>query len=243
MRILCLGTAACVPEAGNDSAHYLIDDGLLVDTGWNAAGNLRTLFRGANAVHTLLLTHTHHDHILGLPGFLFDYLNAHGTLQTLTVYGPAETNETLARALATLQTERFYPGCEQPAVHELSGGETLQINGLTVRTLAARHPVPALSLRIESPDGAAVGFTGDTSYFPALTDFFAGVNLLFSECSFGAVGPEAEKQALGHMDLADAQRAAARASRLALVHLTHEKRRALAGEGLCLPLRGDAFSL
>ena len=28
MRILCLGTAACVPEAGNDSAHYLIDDGL-----------------------------------------------------------------------------------------------------------------------------------------------------------------------------------------------------------------------
>ena len=108
MRITVLGSAACVPEAGNDSAHYLINDSLLIDTAWNAAGNLREFISDYSNLNTLLMTHTHHDHIIGLAGFLFDYRDKHGQLNTLTIYGPEETAETVQRAMDGMQFERFY---------------------------------------------------------------------------------------------------------------------------------------
>ena len=103
MRITVLGSAACVPESGNDSAHYLLNDSILIDTGWNAAGNLREMGCDGKNLHTLIFTHTHHDHILGLAGFIFAYRDIHGQVGTLTIYGPEETDDPVRRAMDKIE--------------------------------------------------------------------------------------------------------------------------------------------
>ena len=242
MRITVLGSAACVPEAGNDSAHYLINDSLLIDTAWNAAGNLREFISDYTNLNTLLMTHTHHDHIIGLAGFLFDYRDKHGQLNTLTIYGPEETAETVQRAMDCMQFERFY-GNEvgSPTVNTLKPGDEITVDGLHIRSLAAWHPVPALSYRI-TDDHASVGFTGDTLLTEEQPAFFAGCDLLFAECSFGLKSSVEAKREYGHLDLEDAKAIAKDVKHLAIVHLRKETRETLPADVDC-PLKGRIYDL
>ena len=242
MRITVLGSAACVPEVGNDSAHYLINNSILIDTAWNAAGNLRDAGCDYSTLHTLLFTHTHHDHIIGLTGFLFDYRDKNGQLGTLHIYGPEETAETVRRAMDCMQFERFY-GKEvgAPTVHILTPGDELTVDGLHIQTLAACHPVPALSYRI-TDDHSSVGFTGDTLLTDDQPAFFAGCDLLFSECSFGLKSSKEAKREYGHLDLEDAKIIAKDVKHLAIVHLRAETR-AIMPEGTDCPLKGRVYEL
>ena len=241
MRITVLGSASCIPEAGNDSAHYLINDSILIDTGWNAANNLRQAGCDGQNLHTVLITHTHHDHVLGLPGFLFDYLNRFNTLSTLTIYGPEETPETVARALDTLQLDRFYPNISRPQVIVLHSGEEFDVGGLHICTLWAQHPVPALSYRIQD-DHSAAGFTGDTTFHEAQPAFFDGADLVISECSLGRQGDDETKRIYGHSDLDDVKALAAGAKKVALVHLGDHNRAILKSEIDC-PVKGKVYEL
>ena len=242
MRITVLGSAACVPEVGNDSAHYLVNNCLLIDTAWNAAGNLREVLSDYSHLNTLLFTHTHHDHIIGLAGFLFDYRDKHGQLDTLTIYGPEETTETVQRAMDCMQFERFY-GKEvgAPTVHILRPGDEITIDDLHICTLGACHPVPALSYRI-TDDHSSVGFTGDTLLTAEQPAFFAGCDLLFAECSFGLSASDDAKREYGHLDLADAKTIAKDAGHLAIVHLRAETRATLP-EDIDRPLKGRVYEL
>ena len=59
-----LGTSSVVPEVGRDTASVLINQKVLVDTGWCSA--LRMLDFGVTPLDLeyIFLTHGHHDHFL-----------------------------------------------------------------------------------------------------------------------------------------------------------------------------------
>jgi ribonuclease Z len=66
-----LGIASAVPDAGEDTSSFLVNEELLFDCGWANVLQMRALGYDPLRVQTLFFTHCHHDHYLGLPALLF----------------------------------------------------------------------------------------------------------------------------------------------------------------------------
>jgi len=66
-----IGDSSCVPDVGHDSACFLINGKHLVDTGWCSALNMRRYGVDPLSLESIILTHFHQDHYLGLPQLLF----------------------------------------------------------------------------------------------------------------------------------------------------------------------------
>lgn len=228
-RLQFLGTAAAVPAPGRESASYLIDDGILIDLGWNVTERLRALGHDPCAIHTLILTHGHHDHYLGLPQFLFYRQMRPGNAKApLRVIGPAEDlARILESAWAFLQYGEHGHRFAQPeaiALEALQPGDTFAVGGYAVRTARGIHPVPALCYRFESNESALV-VCSDTAYHPPLADFARGARVLIHEASFGPKEAP-ESNPYGHSGAAQAARIAqmAQVESLYLVHLADADR-------------------
>lgn len=72
MRITVPGSASCISEVGNDSAHDLLNDSLLIGTGWNAVSALRQAGCDGQNLHMALITTT----FLGFRAFCSTILTA-----------------------------------------------------------------------------------------------------------------------------------------------------------------------
>ncbi len=227
-----IGVACCLPEAGRETACFLLNGNVLVDVGWNAALHMRRFGCDPLAVRHVFITHCHHDHYLGLAP-LFFYFAMSGKAEQegtqLVVAGPrTEINTAVDRAVAYLQAERYADVRVAVDVVPLRPGTQFETDRLRVRTAQVVHPALALAYRFEDKQtGASIAITGDTAYYEPLGRFAAGVDVLVHEASAGpeAVDPLAP---WGHSGSVDAARIAeaARPKRLYLVHCPEGKRRA-----------------
>src|SRR5690625_1653436 len=177
-----IGTSAVQPEDGNESACFIVDDHLLVDVGWNAVTQMRRLNIDPPKVKTLILTHFHHDHYMGLPQLLF-YL---GSNAKLTVIGPAaDLEEMVGRAAHFLQADRFEELLPELNLVPLKLGESTTARSYRIDTCEAIHPVPALSYRFtHQSTGVTFAYSGDTSFNEELIPFVKGCQLLIHESSY-----------------------------------------------------------
>ena len=116
-------------------------------------------------IDTLLLTHNHPDHMLGLP--LFFCLRAAlpykgEEVRPVTVVGPAGRVQD-----AVQDTCRFIEGSVEDRVREVVGlepGDRYEAGELMITTCRARHPEPGLIYRLEDGHtGASVGLAWDTA--------------------------------------------------------------------------------
>ena len=220
-----LGTASVTPEAGHDTASFLINRNILVDTGWNAATRMLSYGFSPLDLEYLVLTHCHHDHYLGLPHLLF-YRRMRQrdreSLPPLNVIGPSEDVQRivdLSRDL--LQVDRFPDVDHVPTVHRLSPGESFECPSFRLTTCDTLHAVQGLCYRYEDrSDGVSFGFTGDTAYHPPIAEFLKHCPLIVHEAAHGARQIENAGET-GHSSALDAARIAlaAKAERLALMHL------------------------
>jgi phosphoribosyl 1,2-cyclic phosphodiesterase len=139
------GNTSCV-ELSTPTGEVLVLD---CGTGARPLGN-RLLARVAGPISaTILLSHTHWDHIQGFPFFapLFQPDNH------FKVYGPEGAHLSLRDVLAGQMEHHYFP----VELNQLSAGityETLregayEIDGLMVRTHCMNHPSPTLGYRIE----------------------------------------------------------------------------------------------
>ncbi len=227
-----LGTDAVVPEGGADTASFVIDRRCLVDTGWYAAIKMRCYGLDPMQLETLIFTHCHHDHYIGLPQLLF-YLAMRACERPnrppLRILGPAgEIERVVGLAQAFLQMDRFSPVHYQPELVPLHPGDAWDGPGFRLETCAALHPVPGLCYRYTDRNtGRMLAFTGDTAYHPAIPSFVKGADLLIHEASYGAAPAPASNASL-HSGAPDAARVALEAGvkRLALVHCPRAKQQA-----------------
>jgi ribonuclease BN (tRNA processing enzyme) len=227
MSVRCLGTSSCTPEKGANTASFVVDRRVVVDTGWYLTDRLLAGGIDPLAVEAVLFTHCHHDHILGLPQLLFYWGICHERRPSrpLHIYGPAgEVERVVADGRRYLQFDRYHELRYGVKVHGLRGGEPVDVAGLTVRTCSARHSVPGLCYRVER-DGGSVVFSGDTAWNPDLIDLARGADLLVHEASYGAKSVR-EDERWAHSGAPDAAEAAREAGvrRLALVHCGQDAR-------------------
>ncbi|MFA6713991.1 MAG: MBL fold metallo-hydrolase [Victivallales bacterium] len=194
MKVFFIGTSACTPGKGEETASFLIDEHILVDTGWCNVLKMKEYGFAPEKIKYLILTHLHQDHYLGLPQLLF-YLGigkVDGTYhqeQPITVIGPSKRlNYILKKTEEFLQFDRFPQIAVRLKPVALVPGETYEDENILLKTISARHlcaidqTEEALVCKLtDKHSSGTVCFTGDTSYHPPVAGFARGVSVLIHD--------------------------------------------------------------
>ena len=189
MKITVLGDSTCTPDIGHEAACMLINGKHLFDAGWCAVLKMRQYGFDPMALESLILSHFHQDHYLGLPQLLF-YLGLHKRQgPPLSIFGPREHLEPVVKAAVEfLQTSRFPELAFDYRLIPLAPGDQCELADLKLNTIAARHvsganrAEPALVYKVtDKVNGACAVLTGDTHYHPPIAEFAKAVPLLIHD--------------------------------------------------------------
>jgi len=221
MEILFLSADGWKPDKNEvDTVSLLIDGHIMVDTGWHAVHNLLRENVEIRMVDTLLLTHLHQDHRMGLPAMLFYLLNSYQDASTISIYGVEGVEKIVSMALEYAGKDRDYPHAPAPKVKTIQAGDPLKAGNLFVETAHSHHAVPGLMYRFTDNEGHRLVYTGDTAPSAEAIEFARGADILIHEHSWGAVRPVDDPNAPKHSSAEDAAICAREAGvkQLYLVH-------------------------
>lgn len=250
MRIRLLGTGTPAPSLRRQSSGYLFDLGdevVVMDHGPGAHHRLLEAGYKATDVSHLFLTHYHYDHVMDYPRLLLTRWDHGGDgIAPLQVFGPPPLRELTERFIgeagafaldiaarvgspASLAVYQARGGGAvrprpEPALREVSPGDSVAGTGWSVAVGPARHVQPhldCLAYRLAA-DGASVVYSGDNGgvYAPFI-EFASGCDVLIHMNHFLSgteLNVDYRRMTGSHLDVAEtARRAGARM--LVLTHL------------------------
>ena len=137
MRVTFLGTSGAVPTTQrNPSAIFVNHEGeeLLFDCG---EGTQRQMMRYGTgfAIDHVFITHTHGDHVLGLPGLLETW-DFNGREKPIAIHAPAGTRSDIERLVDVLGERPSYP----VRIDQLRAGDVvLDRDGYEIRAVETDH--------------------------------------------------------------------------------------------------------
>jgi len=154
------GNTSCVEVTTNAGASFILDCG----TGARALGSAMMARTPGSITATILLSHTHWDHIQGFPFFVPLFVAGN----QITVCGPEGSARSLREVLTGQMEFTYFPveiGQLPASIHfrELEEG-THEMNGVRVIAQYLHHPAMTLGYRIEA-DGAALVYLCDHEPF------------------------------------------------------------------------------
>jgi ribonuclease BN (tRNA processing enzyme) len=162
MRLTVLGCSGGI-GGGRQTTCYQIDDDTLLDAG---TGITTLELEQMARIDQVLITHSHLDHVLGLPLLL----DAIGDMREkpIVVYALPEVLAILDQHLFNWKLWpdfRKIPSPEHPWLkfHPVALGSTINLNGREFTPLPVDHVVPACAWKIKSPKNGSLVFSGDTT--------------------------------------------------------------------------------
>lgn len=217
IRLILLGTGIAVPDPDRGHTHMLWDGPggpLLIDAGGCTFQRLLHANIDPLTLRALFVTHSHTDHINGIPALLTSMYLAGRTDPPLPIYGPQQAIERVRDLLSASDME---PYCTPVDWRPLIAGASVPLpHGWQLHTALTRHSRPCLAVRFESPDGKTVlVYTADTAPCPAVTELARGATVLLHEATLAE--PSAHHSTPGEAG-ALAQQVGAK--RLVLVHFS-----------------------
>ena len=149
------GNTVCIEVDCSDDSLIILDSG----TGIRLLGY--DIMRRQVRKIKLFITHTHWDHIQGLPYFAPFY---HPDCE-IDVYGPLYYGKTFEDVLSVQMDHFFFPVQQKELraairYHDLKEGDCIQFPGLSIQTKFMNHPVITLGYKLIFDQGT-VTFTGD----------------------------------------------------------------------------------
>lgn len=212
-RLILLGTGTGLPDRDRGNTHMLWDGPgglLLIDAGGSTYERLLRAEVDPQALAGVFLTHSHCDHINGLPGLIFSMRLA-GREEPLPIYGLAETLEIVQATITAMRVEYHLPLIWHPLV---AGASLALSDGWQIRTALTDHSRPCLALRFEDAAGrAALVCSADTAPCPAVQQLATGAAVLVHE----ATTPQPDASHTSPRQAGEVA-AAAGVGRLVLVH-------------------------
>lgn len=209
MRLDILGCNGPFPAPGGATSGYLVTSGetrIVMDMGTGTLAGLTALC-APEQVTAVVFSHWHFDHASDALPLLYR-LQVYGGEQPLDVYGPVDEQSPIRVALMA---------DPHVALHDIAPGARLTLGGVQADVFEARHPVPAVMLRLTA-EGRTLCYTGDTNDVPWLTDFAKGADLLLADGLFPtAAWAEGKPHLSARMTAELADRAGAQ--RLVITHL------------------------
>jgi phosphoribosyl 1,2-cyclic phosphodiesterase len=238
MRVSFYGVRGSVPAPGPATARYggntscvevrLADDSILVldaGTGIRALGSDLVKTGKCPRIH-LLLSHTHWDHILGLPFFAPLW---HSDTELLVYPLPSDAQERFQR---TIFDDIHFPVNANDIPSKVDfvkpEGDSWRIGSASVRRVLLNHPGGAQGFRIDDDGGASLAYLTDNELgsdvvpiqtLDALARFAAGTGLLVHDSQY-VVKDMPSKKGWGHSVVDDVLELGvlAQPERLALFH-------------------------
>jgi ribonuclease Z len=217
LRMTLLGVGTAVPDHDRENTHMVWESPeglLLIDAGGSTFQRLLRANVDPLRLCGVFLTHSHTDHINGLPALIFQLALA-GYQGMLPVYGNAPTLELARRVLEAFGLERY----KVPIVWvPVSAGQELPLGyqSYRLRVASTVHPRPCLALRFEDQaSGRALVYSADTEPCASVQDLATGASILIHEATTAEpfAGHTTPRQA-------GAVAATAQAGRLVLVHFS-----------------------
>ena len=230
VRITIVGCSGSFPGPDGPASCYLVEaEGfrLLMDMGSGGLGAMQQ-YADLYGIDAVLLSHLHADHCLDLCGYsVARTFHPDGPMPRIPVYGPAQTEVRLGRAMAA------DPAADDAGAHTrdrvgdafdfvtVTAG-TFEIGPLRVRAERMNHPVETHGFRLEHA-GWSLAYSADTGPTDALVRLARDADVLLCEASFAepADGSAADLPQNLHLTARQAAEHAARAGpgQLVLTHL------------------------
>jgi ribonuclease Z len=223
----CLGSAGAVPTAARDTTALVVRAGrsaCLVDVGGSPVQKLRRVRVDPVALSAVVVTHTHPDHVYGLPA-LVQCLLILGRRAPLPVYCRVEHVAAVRQLLALFGL--LDEGLALPVVgiEPRPGARVLETPDLVVTASPNAHGrMPNLAVRIEA-GGRSLVYSSDTRPCPEVEALARGATALVHEATFERPNPEQWHSTAREAGLVGRQ---AGARRLYLAHVGYTVHRALA---------------
>jgi len=152
MKLVYLGTSAAMPtiERGLSCTVLAMDHHyVMVDCG---DGSCRQFLKSNlkwNKPMTILITHMHTDHTMGLLGVLLS-MDLSGRTAPLDIYGVTGIKQFLHDVKQSANLNVNFP----VTVTEVRHGDKIKCDGFTIETCAGQHQVPVLAYKITLPERA-----------------------------------------------------------------------------------------
>jgi ribonuclease Z len=217
LRMTLLGVGTGVPDPDREHTHMVWESSeglLLIDAGGSTYQRLLRANLDPMRLRGIFLTHSHTDHINGLPALLFS-LKLSGYQGRLSIYGNAPTLAMAQQILEAFTMEGYQADSDWVEVHpdqEVPVGSS----SYRLRTAATVHSRPCLALRFEAGESKrALVYSADTEPCDAVRELAGGATVLIHEATTPGPFP-------GHTSPRQAGEIAVRAGveRLVLVHFS-----------------------
>ena len=178
MRVTLLGTGSALPSPTRLQTGALVhhaDSSLLVDCGSGITHRLAQSNIDYRTVDTVLLTHTHLDHVADLPTFAkARFLDGH---DTFTIVGPPGTQDVCDALFAVDDLA----GRLSLSVRELTAGtDPFTIDDLEIERAPTDHSKPGYAYRFNEQ----LTIAGDTAPTEPVCSLADGSDLLVHECAY-----------------------------------------------------------
>jgi ribonuclease BN (tRNA processing enzyme) len=210
MRLEFLGTGGYHPTENRHTACLFVPEaGLVLDAG---TGLFRVFPRLMTRELDIFVTHSHLDHIMGLPGCHVPLKLGH--LERVRVHGTAETLDAIREHLFALA---LFPVQTPLEYHELGEATRVSNSGLLTHCFL-EHPGGSTAYKVVW-SGFSLAYVTDTLASNAYVDFIRDVDLLVHECNFDDEMQEPAKQS-GH-SYAQAVTTLAKSANVKRLVLTH----------------------
>ena len=147
MRIIFLGTSAAAPTRERGLPCVCIERGgevLMFDVGEGTQVSYAKAGLGWNKKMSVLITHMHGDHCLGLPGMI-QTMALQSRSRPVAVYGPPGIRDFVEANMNMLNFVPPFP----VEVHEIKEGMVYETDGYVVRSCRADHTIPAYSYLLQ----------------------------------------------------------------------------------------------
>jgi ribonuclease BN (tRNA processing enzyme) len=232
LRLTVLGCSTAAPHPATPAAGYLVEWGttaVLLDVGQGVIRNLQRLM-DPHDLSGIVIGHMHADHYLDIVGLRYLYPWGEPAPDPLPVHLPPGGRARLD-SLASAISERVGFFDAAFIAREYQPDATIEIGPLRLRLVRGRHYVPAWGVIVEAPDGARLGYTGDTGPSAAVSEAMRGVDLLLVEAALRSTAFDDEER--GHLTADEALDLArdAEARQTMLVHYGPARRTEL--DALC----------
>lgn len=216
LRILGSGTAIPHPARGASGYAVVATDGsaLLLECGPGSTRRWPAHGLTFETVAGILVTHHHVDHVGDLAAVLFGRNVPEPRVKTaLSLLGPNGHAE-LVRGLRTVYGPTISDRAGVVEIVELADGDSHSFGEFSVEVRVVRHSPGALGVRVTC-GGRVLAFSGDSGPCDALSELFAGADLVLCECSYPA-----GRASRSHLNAATAAQTAVAAGvqRLVLTH-------------------------